>query len=169
MVVVVIIFSNYTFAALNIWSSGKRILLPIKVTKISLWEETLRDFALFWVLTKLLSHWIFSKNLTKNIRNYSAEIHYKSVFTRYIWAMNNHIWRRIRARIILIVQWVSWGVGLDFQEGEFLWTKGHKPSTNPVLFFLPSMLLNFPPRIPQRCYAPPSAVRRNSCYWRLSR
>ena len=36
MVVVVIIFSNYTFAALNIWSSGKRILLPINVTKISL-------------------------------------------------------------------------------------------------------------------------------------
>ena len=36
MVLVVIIFSNYTFAALNIWSSGKRILLPINVTKISL-------------------------------------------------------------------------------------------------------------------------------------
>lgn len=45
---VVIILSNYTFAALNIWSSRKRILLPINVTNISLWEKRIHAMILLF-------------------------------------------------------------------------------------------------------------------------
>ena len=167
MVVVVIIFSNYTFAALNIWSSGKRILLPINVTNISLWEKRIHAMILlfseswqsFCHTKSFLQIWPKTSGIIE--RKYTTNRFSHGIFEEWI----DHVWWRI----ILIVQWVSWGVGLDFQESEFLWTKGHKPSTNPVLFFLPSTLLKFPPRMPERCYAPPSTVRRNSCYWRLSR